>query len=141
MKTYRFFNLFILIISLLITSCSDDDTGQEVKQSDNLEQHNVLGEWQLEVRTINGITDAAVECCDFITFSTDDIKNDLSGNFSANGTGYETNGTFDLNPTESIIQFNFDNEVLIYNYEINGNALSFTYEEDGDAIEELWRKQ
>ena len=133
--------LFILAGLLLITSCSDDDTGQEVQQLDQLEQYDILGEWQLEVRSINGITDAAVECCDILNLRTDEVKDDLRGVFEASGVGYETQGTFLLNPDANKLQFIHSDEDLEYAFQVNADVLTFTYEEAGDTIEENWRKQ
>lgn len=141
MRTFHFLRVFILTSLFFMTSCADDDTGQELQQSDNLEQYDILGEWQLEVRTINEITDAAVECCDTITLQTDEVKDDLSGVFEASGVGYQTNGEFLLNPADNKVQFFRDDEVLEYTFQVNADVLTFTYEEAGDAIDENWRKQ
>lgn len=137
-------NLFIVLIvlgSFVITGCDDDNQLPINQQSDNLEQYNILGEWKMETRLIDNVTDAAVPCCDYITFSTDDTEDDLEGNFTAISTSNETNGTFVLNPAENTIKFSYNEDTLVYDYQINGTALSFYYVESSSNIEELWRKQ
>jgi hypothetical protein len=141
MRHFHLSLLFFLAGSLLITSCSDNDTGQEGQRSDQLEQYDILGEWQLEVRSINGITDAAVECCDILNLRTDEVKDDLSGVFVANGVGYETQGTFTLKLDANKLEFIHADENLEYAFQVNADVLTFIYEEAGDTIEENWRKQ
>lgn len=133
----KVFALSISIIVVTLTSCSKENPGQEL---DALQQIGIPGQWKLEIRLVNGITNLAVKCCDYIDLKTNDQPNDLKGNFTSTGSGYETNGTFELDTIENTILFEFKNKQLLYSYQLDGNVLTFEYSENGQAvIEDWWR--
>lgn len=136
MKYFRKFTILILILTVL-SSCEKD----EIQTPDNLEQIGVLGEWKLETRTINGISDLAVLCCDYIMFRTDNELDDLKGEFTAFGDGYETDGVFKLNTASNIIHFDYDNSQESYEFQISNDLITFTYDENSQEVIENWRKE
>lgn len=131
-------NLGILFaISLIvITSCGVN----EAEQLDNLEEIGLLGEWKLDSRSVNGISDLSIQCCDYIEFKTDNDPSDLKGEFRSRGVGYETNGLFELKDSDKTIQFVYNNVQRAYEFQLSGDRLTFIYPEDDSEIIEYWRK-
>lgn len=131
-------SIILLFISLsVLTSCEKE----EAEQTDNLVQYGIPGQWKLDIRTINGITDLSVQCCDYIDFKTDSVPDDLKGEFKAFGVGYETNGVFELNIAEGTIEFMYDDNQVLYEIQISDNILTFSYSENSDSIVEQWGKE
>ncbi|MBE0637089.1 MAG: hypothetical protein IH598_01045 [Bacteroidales bacterium] len=141
MRHLKFFLVLILSILTVFSSCEKVEKKVEIETSDNLEQFGILGKWKLETRTINGITDLSIQCCDYIIFKPDSEPDNLKGEFTASGVGYETNGVFELNPSNSIIYFNYDNSQKSYEFQISDNLTTFTYNENNQEIIEDWRKE
>jgi hypothetical protein len=140
MKDYVKSIRFILIITGLLaalTACEKDNT----PAYDPLLQSPVIGTWKLETRLINNLSDLAVACCDYLEFSTDVNPNDLKGNFTASGTGYENYGSFEINSDTQSIRFEYDNNTLLYNLQFSDDRIIFTYTEDDADVEEVWRRQ
>lgn len=151
MKKFKLFNLLLLTTLLSFTSCVKVETEKSeshVEESyevsstiDQLEQMGVLGTWKLSERSVNNISDLSVPCCDYFEFKKDAISEDLIGNFRAYGTGYEQNGVFMIDNTNSTIEFEYNNEQKSYGFQISGNVITFTYTEDNDNIVENWRRE
>lgn len=140
MKDYVKFIRFILIITGLLaalTACEKDNT----PAYDRLLQTPVTGLWKLEMRSFGGISHMAVLCCDYLEFSTDADPNDLKGNFTASGTGYENYGSFELDIDTQSIRFEYDDNTLLYNLQFSDDRIIFTYTEDDADVEEVWRRQ
>lgn len=137
MRNHKF--LFILLFSIftVFAGCEKD----EVEQTDNLEQFGIFGQWKLETRVIDGITDLSVECCDYIEFKADNELDDLKGEFKAHGVGYETKGVFELLSSNNTIHFDYNNTQKSYKFQILDDLITFTYSEDNQEIIEDWRKE
>ncbi|MDZ7807548.1 MAG: hypothetical protein U5K71_10580 [Gracilimonas sp.] len=126
----------LFVISLIaITGCGVN----EAEQLDILEQTGLLGEWRLDSRSVNGISDMSIQS-DYIGFKTDDEPDDLKGEFRSYGVGYETNGLFQLNDSDNTIQFVYNDKQRSYEFQISDDRLTFTYPEDDSEIIEYWRK-
>ncbi len=130
--------LFTILTGLtVLISCEKDDT----EQIENLEQFGILGQWKLETRTINGITDLSIQCCDYIEFEADSEIADLKGKFLANGVGYETKGVFEIDTSKTTIQFDYGDTQKSYEFQISEDLIIFSYSEDNLEIIEDWRKE
>ncbi|MFP8487987.1 hypothetical protein ACKGJO_02720 [Gracilimonas sp. Q87] len=131
-------NLGMLFVFTLVTltSCGVN----EAEQMDSLEQTDILGEWKLDSRSVNGISDLSIQCCDYIEFKTDDDPSDLKGEFRSYGVGYETNGLFELKDSDKTIQFVYNDVQRAYEFQLSDDRLTFTYPEDDSEIIEYWRK-
>ncbi|MDB2363478.1 copper resistance protein NlpE [Flavobacteriales bacterium] len=135
--------LIVACIFFSISSCNDKEEENEeiVEAVDPLITTGLIHQWLLDSRVVNDVTDMAIECCDYITFSTDSIDDDLVGNFYANGFAYETNGTFSVNTDDSVITFSFQESEVLYYFEVNNNQLLFRYNTDSQNVDEVWLKQ
>ncbi|MFZ6052569.1 hypothetical protein [Halocola ammonii] len=139
---HRIYLLVLFFISFtVITGCEKvDDEKMETEKTDNLNETGLIGQWKLEARSLNNISDLSVECCDYIEFKTDDDSSDLKGAFIATGVGYETKGDFELKPSDNIIQFNYEDSEKVYEYQMINDLIIFTYVEEGNEVVEDWRK-
>lgn len=137
MRYTRIFPVLILIILILFSSCK---TG-EVETADDLEQTGILGEWKLDSRSVDGIADLSIQCCDYITFKPDSEPQDLFGEFTATGLGYETSGVFELNSSTNTIHFDYDNSQKSYEFQVSPSSITFAYLENDQEIIEDWRKE
>ncbi|MEP2058854.1 MAG: hypothetical protein ABJJ05_13670 [Maribacter litoralis] len=133
----KYLLVLLLAIFIMFAGCEKE----EIEQTDNLDPFGILGQWKLETKTINGITDSSIQCCDYIDFKTDSELNDLKGEFMATGEEYETNGVFELNTLNNLIHFEFDNTQKSYEFRITDNLATFTYFENNQEVIEDWRKQ
>ena len=127
---------FLLITYLFMLGCNND-----IQQDDNLYQYEIIGKWKLESRAINNITDLSIACCDYLEFKVDDNPADNKGIFAASGVGYEQQGVFELNTTNATLEFDYDNSVKTYAYQVSDNIIHFMYSENDDEIMESWRKE
>ena len=127
---------FLLITCLFMLGCNND-----IQQDDNLFQYEIIGKWKLESRAINNITDLSIACCDYLEFNVDDNPADNKGIFVASGVGYEQQGVFELNTTNTTLEFDYDNSVKTYDYQVSDNIIHFMYSENDDEIMESWRKE
>lgn len=137
MKYCKNLSTLLLGIFLLLTSCEKE----EIKPTDNLNQIGILGQWKLESRAINGISDLSIQCCDYIIFNTDNNLDDLKGTFMASGVGYETNGEFELITSTNLINLDYDNIQKSYKFQISDSLTTFTYIENNEEIVEYWVKE
>lgn len=137
MKNFRHLKVLFVIPLLVLSSCEKD----EVEQTDQLAPIGVLGQWKLEIRSVNGISSLAVECCDYLEFSTDSEPSDLKGAFRALGAGYETDGVFELNTSNNTIQFDYNDTQKLYGFQLSDDLITFTYSENDQDISEDWRKE
>jgi hypothetical protein len=129
--------ILLLVSTLLIFGCKK----KESEQTEVLTQTGILGKWKLEMRSIDGIAGLAVECCDYLEFTEDNVVNDWIGVFEANGVGYETNGIFEIDAAGSTIKFNYEDSQKVYEYQIEEGDITFTYMDNNQSIVEHWRKQ
>jgi hypothetical protein len=82
-----------------------------------------------------------VECCDYLLFSIDVNPSDWNGIFKAYGAGYELNGVFEMDPSNETIEFSYNENQKIYDYQLVDLSIAFSYTENGDSIVEQWSKK
>lgn len=145
MKKLLTINILLFIAFIAFTSCDKEEVEAEqtenLKQTDNLSQTGILGKWALNGRSINSISDLTVKCCEYIAFKADNNPNDLKGEFKSTGTGYETNGVFEVIDTINSIQFAYKNTQKLYEFNLLQNQLSFTYfMKDSSKVLENWTR-
>jgi hypothetical protein len=131
--------IFTIMVLAAVPSCNDDEEIPITR--DRLEDTGILGKWKLESRAVNGISNLAVECCDYIVFYQDREPDDLSGNFEASGYQYATIGIFTLNLDEESILFQYEDRNMEYTFDLEQNTLNFLYVEDKNEISETWRRE
>ncbi len=129
--------LLLASMFLIFTGCKKN----EPEQTEVLKQTGILGKWKLEMRSIDGIAGLAVECCDYLEFTEDNVVSDWIGVFEATGVGYETTGFFEIDAAGSTIQFNYEDSQKVYEYQIEEGDITFTYMDNNQSIVEHWRKQ
>lgn len=130
--------IFTILVIAAVPSCKDDE---ELVGKDILQDIGIIGKWKLDSRVVDGISNLAVECCDYLEFEEDNQTDHLSGNFKAYGYLFETNGVFTLNLNEESILFQYDDSQKLYAYALEENILAFRYTENGQEISETWRKE
>ena len=130
--------IFTILVFAAVPSCNDDE---ELIGEDILQDIGIIGKWKLDSRAVDGISNLAVECCDYIEFEQDNQTSHLSGNFKAYGYQYETNGIFTLDLNVESILFEYDNTQKVYIYTLEENILAFRYTENGQEISETWIKE
>ena len=130
--------IFTILVLAAVPSCNDDE---EFVGEDILQEIGIIGKWKLDSRVVDGISNLAVECCDYLEFEKDNQTSHLSGNFKAYGYQYETNGIFTLDLNDQSILFQYDNTQNLYAYSLVENTLSFSYIDNGQEISEIWRKE
>ena len=135
MRTSKSLLILFPIFLTFFTSCEKEKT----ELADNLEQVGILGKWRLVFITVNGITDMSIRF-DTIEFFTDNEIGDLKGKFSAIGTGYETNGVFEIEKTKEHIYFDYNNTQKSYGFQISDDLMTFSYVEDGQDVTEDWSR-
>ncbi|MGB5323387.1 hypothetical protein [Lutimonas sp.] len=130
--------IFTILVFAAVPSCNDEE---ELIGEDILQDIGIIGKWKLDSRAVDGISNLAVQCCDYIEFEQDKQTDSLSGNFKAYGYLFQTNGIFTLNLNEESILFQYDNTQKVYTYTLEENILAFRYTENGQEISETWRKE
>lgn len=134
-KILNVLTLVILLVSL--GSCAKE----EPEQTENLASTGLLGQWKHESTLVNGVSDLAVACCDYLTFRADSDPSDLRGEFEADGTGYATQGVFELGMESSTIRLAYGSTQKLYAIEIFEETFIFRYTEDTREVEEHWRRE
>lgn len=137
MKIFSKLTVLLALSLVALTSCGKD----EAEPIDRLEEVGILGQWKLEVRSVNGISSLALECCATIEFKTDGEPTDLKGAFTSTDTASEANGVFELNTATDTVQFNYGNTQLLYGFQISQDYLTFTYLEGDAEVVEGWRRE
>ncbi|MCH1401012.1 MAG: hypothetical protein L7U78_00655 [Schleiferiaceae bacterium] len=102
-----------------------------------------MGEWEISSRTVNGITDLSVQCCEFLELSSDSISNDLNG-FWFYDDGFDTinEGTFTVDTLEGDIQFYNQNSSFTRNFVVvSYDVIYLEYNVGSTYFEEIWRRQ
>lgn len=136
MRHRKYLIVMFLTIFGVFTSCQKD----EIDETDSLEQIGILGKWELQSITINGITDMSIRY-DTNEFIKDSEIGDLKGECRSIGAGYETIGQFELDTANNIIHFDFNNTQKSYEFQIKDDIMIFTYSESNQEIIEDWRKK
>jgi len=123
-------------LSFFLISCDDE----VYPTMDRLEDAGILGEWKLDSRVVNNIGDLSIMCCDYLVFSTSGSPDDLRGNYTARGSGYENSGEFVCTEALDSLTTVRDNQIRTYGLNIEAERLTFSYIEEGDEIVEYWVK-
>jgi hypothetical protein len=123
---------FLLIGLLLFTACNEDEEAQP--QPGPLESSGILGNWEIQFRSYNNISDASALCCEFLLFEEDENQSDLKGKMISTSTGSVTEWEFIMDVENSRITFNRENNTREYEYAINDGSLSFEYMEDSTTV-------
>lgn len=132
----------ILVFVGILFSCQEEENSLNNEEiQDLLENTKLIGDWKLESRSIDNITSLAVECCDFLEFRTDSIKDDYIGKFFAHGVGYQAIGIFEVDIDSSLVNFIYDSGSHVYYYESQDSSVYFRYQQNGQLIEENWIKE
>ncbi|MEO1434269.1 MAG: lipoprotein [Bacteroidota bacterium] len=154
-------SLFAILIILLLAGCSKDedfvlqDEGNDVEapieeivmpitaMPCNIESINLLGAWQFEKRFYNNIADLSAECCQILELSASDFQNAVicGGAFVIEEIPDPVSGTFSIDIDNNLIQFNFSDRFLVYEFLIEDDVMNFRYKEDGVDIIEVWQRQ
>jgi len=129
-------HIFVFVILFVLIACDNDEPNDDSA----LVKSGILGRWELQSRSFDGITPLIREVGYYLTLLEDKDRSDLNGDFFSVSPGSETTGLFELTPTSGTIRFEFRSEILIYEYEVREDVLIFNYREDGTDIEEIWVK-
>lgn len=128
--------VLVFVMLFILNACDNDETNDDSA----LVKSGILGRWELQSRSFDGITPLIREVGYYLTLLEDKDRSDLNGDFFSVSPGSETTGLFELNPTSGTIRFEFRSETLFYEYEVRDDVLIFNYQEDGTDIEEIWVK-
>ena len=126
----------VFLLLFILTACDNDEPNDDSA----LVKSGILGRWELQSRSFDGITPLIREVGYYLTLLEDKDRSDLNGDFFSVSPGSETTGLFELNPTSGTIRFEFRSDTLIYEYEVRDDVLIFKYRENGTEIEEIWVK-
>ena len=131
--------LFSVVALWVLTECN-----KAIPQSDDLLfEVGLLGQWEISSRTINGVTDLSVQCCEFLELSSDSIVSDLSGLwYYDDGDTIMNQGTFLVDTVEGDIQFYSQNSTFTRNYVVVSYDVIYLEHYVGSTyFEEIWRRQ
>jgi hypothetical protein len=126
--------VYVFVLLFVLTACDNDDSNDDSA----LVKSGILGRWELLSRSFDGITPLIREVGYYLTLEEDQSLSDFSGDFSAISPGSESSGTFELDPVNGTVSFELGLQTLIYEYDLQDDALIFDYQEDGTAINEIW---
>jgi hypothetical protein len=132
----KFPPVFGIVLLIILTACDNDEPNEDSA----LVKSGILGRWELQSRSFDGINPLIREVGYYLTLLEDKDRSDLSGDFFSVSPGSETEGVFELNPMNGTIRFEFGDRTLTYNYEVRDDVLIFDYREDDTDIEEIWVK-
>lgn len=133
-------NFSILVLAFLLLSLSACRK-EGIEQTRDLESSGLLGRWKHEGTEVDGISDLAVACCDYLTFGEGSDLDDLKGVFEADGVGYTTEGVFELDLEAGTIELLYSSVRKIYGIQISEESFTFRYTEDNEERVELWRRE
>ncbi len=125
-----------IVMLFILTACDNDEPNDDSA----LVKSGILGRWELQSRSFDGINPLIREVGYYLTLLEDKDRSDLSGDFFSVSPGSETEGVFELNPMNGTIRFEFGDRTLTYNYEVRDDVLIFDYRDDDTDIEEIWVK-
>jgi len=131
--------LALLFIALLLPSCERAAFDEE----DLLYELGIMGRWEISSRTINGITDLTINCCEFLVLDGDSTSTDLAGQwFYDDGDTLINQGTFVVDTLEGDIQFYSQNSTFSRNYVVVSYDVIYLEHYVGSTyFEEIWRRR
>ncbi|MEL6390673.1 MAG: hypothetical protein AAFQ02_10945 [Bacteroidota bacterium] len=130
--------IFYLFLGFLLGSCSSAEP-----PIDLLPSTGILGKWEIQNRSINGIEPLIVVCCEFIEFVADENLDDLTGDYSWSAGQFTGNGSFTLTEDLQGIILTDKNDIDSFTIMISPtqDAFELSYSDSQDAIvRELWGK-
>ena len=132
----RFLRLLYLLLAVIGLQCEDDAP----PVPDLLDKTGLLGKWEIEDETINGISDLLPKCCRFFEFMPDNQKDDLIGLFQFTDETGEYPGIFTVDQANQQIVFQREGRSpVVYDFTINSTqdylTFSFTEGEDSNHIQ------
>lgn len=131
-------SVFLLFVLLVLTACDKDKVPQNAC---DFEEVQIVGKWEITFRASGNISSGAAECCEFLEFEGVESEEICGGTFKSYSSFHETEGTFEIDTELSEIRFLFgESQERVMTIDVDDNALSLTYEEDGNTMEELWRR-
>ncbi|MCB0398899.1 MAG: hypothetical protein KDD26_04605 [Winogradskyella sp.] len=120
----------VFFIAILLISCSDDDSNT----SNPLTEIGLIGDWEISGRGINNITSLEELCCETLSFSDDDNKEDFNGSYIFDQNGIITNGIFTVSVENSTITYTTENNnTNIIEFTINNDVLEIWYFDDDNG--------
>ncbi len=128
----KYATLIFLFLAVAISACKGP------APADPLEVIGVLGNWEIQSRLYDNIGNMSALCCEFIEFTPDRNFDDMIGNYHATSTGSDVQGVFEVDESAMTITFTRNQDSMVWNYQLNDDALAFTYEEGGQIISEDW---
>lgn len=134
-------NLKLLFIGLMLfAACNEDEDPPSAPES-ALTNTGILGNWEIQNRTLGDISDLTAKCCEFILFEEDQNMDDLIGKATSTSPGSVNEWVFTLNPADSSMTLVRDNRTLSYSYAIDNDRLSLEYLDDSVTVKEVWIKR
>lgn len=126
--------LLILLATTTFWSCNWD------RDPDSSVLADIIGEWELQSRTLNNETPIDVEEATLVFTEDDDIE-DTKGYYALDAE-VDSSGLFFISLSDYLLNFEDSNGNLIsYDFEIINATLVLVYRNnDGDDVEEIWRK-
>lgn len=133
---------YLFLMPLLMAFQCEEEELHSI-ENDSLYTTKLIGGWEIESESTNGISDMTPKCCLFVDFYIDSNPDDNKGDYRYSDNTGVYNGGFTVNQTDDQIVFdNLDNQQLIYAFSVDesGENLSFTFTEDDVEILQYWVK-
>ena len=137
-------NIYLSIFSVILlslTACQRDEEAASPVQKDKLQEFGILGNWEINNRLINGVSDMLPLCCEYLEFKTDGNKGDLIGKMTYEDPTRVLNGTFVIEEADMTIEFIFDDSNFKADLEMKDDEIRLVYEEAGNTIDDSWKRQ
>jgi len=131
--------LFSCFILWTLSACN-----KAIPHSDDLLFHvGLMGEWEISSRTVNGIPDPDIDCCQYLDLLGDSVLEDLSGMwFYDDGDTVQMEGTFTVDTVERDILFYHQNSYFSLDYVVVSYDVIYLKQSLGSGtVEEIWRRQ
>ena len=123
-----------LLLSLLLLGCNnEEDILREVKID------NLLGSWEWNATSVNGISSSVVPCCVILAFESKDFSK-LNGQFTVTENGFSGVGYFEVALETSQLTTTIDDQSRTFTFKLSETMLTLTYEENGDDVIDGYKK-
>ena len=124
-----------ILVLLALTTSTFFACEIKVNDPDKLAEVGILGTWEIHGQTINGITNMAVQCCEFVEFSPAGEPTDYSGDYKAYGGDYEVNGRFTVVVRTKTLTTFSEGRQEEFSYLIEDDFLEISYTDGSDLID------
>lgn len=129
--------VFFLFSLYLLGGCQNEETTPTC----DLRQSDLIGTWEIQSLTIDGISSLAIVCCQFLELQEDGQAQDCQGGFIySDAQNLINQGSFVLAPSSLSISFNTGSRQFTYAYQVQNEQLTFIYQEDGAEFVETWAR-